>query len=109
MPNTSHRRKFLFDLGLCIAGVTLALGVLYLLGSDEFSLVDYFGSVAELFIAPFFPGMYLKYPVAGGVALLVIIGLCYRLQVRSARLPLLMGTVLFWAGLGLLTIVRYYE
>lgn len=95
-----------------LIGITVVMAIeltIYIATNQEYSNYIYFKSVVEIFIAPFYPGVYLISPCFLGIILAVLLAFVHRLASLKWRISLNILILVTWSALGLFTIIKWYH
>lgn len=103
------RRIYSQELAWSLFIVVMLELALYVLTADTLSVSSFVKSVGEIFLAPFYPGIFLVYPT---VVVAILIGsfmYSCRVNSRGLRVTLYGLALSSWVAIGLVSIVKWYH
>ena len=109
LPRTRLQPHAVADYGIALALTLLGIAVVYGVVTAGFSLADYAAGVAQVIVAPFYPGLFLYWPPVVALVLLGIDWLGFiRVSRRQWRVLVFLLSDVLWVALGLAVIVLWY-
>lgn len=104
-PQPHALADYILSLVLTLLDIAMVYGVIVV----SFSLPDYARGVAEVIVAPLYPGLFLYWPPVVALALLGVDWLGFmRVPRRRWRVPVFFVSNVAWVALGLGVIVLWY-